>query len=109
MMKLLFSVNCAGVVNGDIGFCSCFPCGINEGPCFNDNECMANLFCGYNNCPASFGFSEKVDCCTKYQFKSQNYPSKYSHNTEQSWHITASVGSYINLQFHTFHVILQFF
>ena len=38
-------------------------CGVNEGDCDSDSECMDGLVCGSNNCPAGaeYGF----DCCTK--------------------------------------------
>ena len=86
----------------DIGFCSCFPCGIDEGPspCFSDQDCKNGLFCGFNNCPSTF--DDNADCCTKDQLKSPNYPNDYPHNTEQTWLMTAPSGSIINLYFHSF-------
>ena len=86
----------------DIGFCSCFPCGIDEGPCFFDYECQGNLFCGYKNCLASFGDND-ANCCGN-QFKSPNYPNNYFPKDEKTWLITAPIGSIITLQFHSFHV-----
>ena len=89
----------------DIGFCSCFSCGVDEGPCFSDDQCKDNLFCGYKNCPASF--DDNDNCCTKNELlKSPNFPTNYPSNTEKTWLITAPVGSIINLQFHSFHVRL---
>ena len=45
-------------------FCtSANPCGTNEGDCDNHDECQGGLFCGSNNCPASFGFHSEFDCC----------------------------------------------
>ena len=88
----------------DIGFSGCFPYGVNEGPCVFDDQCKDNLFCGYKNCPVSFG-NDDVDCCGN-QFKSPNYPNNYFSNYEKTWLITAPIGSIINLQFHSFHVIL---
>ena len=87
----------------DIRFCSCFPCGDEEGPCIFDSDCNDKLFCGYKNCPASTG-NHDTNCCTKNQFKSPNYPSDYFPNDEKTWLITAPIGSIINLQFHSFHV-----
>ena len=88
----------------EFGFCSCFPCGVDEGPCVFDDQCKDNLFCGYKNCPASF--DENDDCCTKNELlKSPNFPINYFPSTEKTWLITAPIGSIINIQFHFFHVI----
>ena len=87
----------------EFGFCSCFPCGVNEGPCIFDDQCKDNLFCGYKNCPASF--DENDNCCTKNELlKSPNFPINYPPNTKKTWLISAPFGSIINLQFHSFHV-----
>ena len=88
----------------DIGYSGCFPYGENEGPCVFDEQCKDNLFCGYNNCPASFDNND--NCCTKDELlKSPNFPTNYPDNIEKTWFITAPVGSTINLQFHSFHVV----
>ena len=87
----------------DIGFCSCFPCGIDEGPCFFDYECQDNLFCGFKNCPTS---QNHDNCCTNTKdelLKSPNYPAPYKENTEKIWIIIAPIGSIIKLKFHSFH------
>ena len=34
---------------------------MNEGDCDSDDECKSHLYCGSNNCPASFGNSTR--CC----------------------------------------------
>ena len=87
----------------DIGFCSCFPYGVDEGPCSYDDQCKENLFCGYKNCPASFDAND--NCCTNNELlKSPNFPNVYPANIIRNWLITAPIGSIINLQFHTFHV-----
>ena len=39
------------------------PCGESEGDCDSDNECQYGLSCGTDNCLASLGFAEGVDCC----------------------------------------------
>ena len=57
----------------------CFPYGIDEGPCIFDDECKDNLFCGYKNCPATFG-NDDSNCCGLMQFKSPNYPNNYFNN-----------------------------
>ena len=87
----------------EFGFCICFPCGVDEGPCVYDDHCKDNLFCGYKNCPASFG-NDDANCCGRNQFKSPNYPNRYFPNDEKTWLITAPFGSIINLQFQSFHV-----
>ena len=85
----------------EFGFCSCFTCGVDEGPCVSDDQCKDNLFCGYKNCLASF--DENDNCCTKNELlKSPNFPVNYRPSTEKTWLITAPVGSIINLQFHSF-------
>ena len=87
----------------DIGFGACFPYGVR--PCFFDDECKDNLFCGYKNCPALFG-NDDANCCGRNLFKSPNHPNNYFNNDEKTWLITAPVGSIINLQFHSFYVRL---
>ena len=89
----------------DIGFGACFPYGVNEGPCVFDDQCKDSLFCGYKNCPTSFG-NDDANCCGRNQFKSPNYPNNYFPNDEKTWLITAPIGTIINLQFHSFHVTL---
>ena len=37
---------------------------MNEGPCFHDEECQADLSCGIDNCPNSHPFSSATNCCT---------------------------------------------
>ena len=100
----IYLVDCNSVSENDFGFRSCFPYGIDEGPCIFDDQCKDNLFCGYKNCPASFG--NDSNCCGRNQFKSPNYPNNYFPNDIKTWHITASFGSKINLQFDSFHVRL---
>lgn len=37
------------------------PCGVGQGDCDHDDECVGDLKCGNNNC---VGFpSPKADCC----------------------------------------------
>ena len=38
------------------------PCGLAEGDCDYDNECLGGLLCGTNNC-FFFLFSYGFDCC----------------------------------------------
>ena len=102
-------VDCNNVNKNDIGFSGCFPYGINEGPCVFDEQCKDDYFCGYKNCPASFG-NDDANCCGRNQFKSPNFPNNYFKNDIKTWLIKAPIGSIINLQFHLFHVrlILEF-
>ena len=103
------AVDCLSVSRDDFGFSACYPYGVDDGPCVFDNQCKENLFCGYKNCPASFG-NDDANCCGRNQFKSPNYPNNYFPDDEKTWLITAPLGSIINLQFHSFHVrhIIQF-
>ena len=89
----------------DTAFCLCFPCGVDEGPCFIDDQCKDNLNCGYKNCLAPF--DDNDNCCTKKELlKSTNFPFNYPHLHNTSQLITANIGSIIILQFHFFHVRL---
>ena len=50
---------------GDEDFCTtATPCGEDEGDCDIHMECQNGLFCGSDNCPASLGYDDGVDCCT---------------------------------------------
>ena len=89
----------------DIGFSSCFKNGVDEGPCYFDEDCKDTLFCGYKNCPATFA-NDSANCCGRNQFKSPNYPNSFFSNAEKTWLITAPIGSIIKLQFHSFNVRL---
>ena len=37
------------------------PCGLGEGDCDNNEDCLGNLLCGKDNC--SPPFHEDADCC----------------------------------------------
>ena len=100
-------VNCATVSNGEIRFCNCNTCSVNEGDCDSNDECQDGLVCGSNNCQASLGFDSDVDCCFQVLIiMSPNYPNSYPNNVEETWLLTAPTGSIIKLQFHSFHVRL---
>ena len=60
-----FSVDCNSLNNGDIGFCKCKSCSENEGPCDSQADCLENVRCGSNNCPAYLDFEQGLDCCYK--------------------------------------------
>ena len=66
-LKNTLPVDCNIISNGDIEFCNCNPCSEYEGHCDSHDECQDGLFCGANNCPASFGFGTGHNCC--YQTK----------------------------------------
>ena len=59
----LFSVHCANVTKGNIGFCACQSCSELEGDCDFHDQCQESLRCGRNNCPNFFGFDVYTDCC----------------------------------------------
>ena len=56
-------MNCASARNGDDEFCHCNTCSENEGDCDSNAECQNGLGCGLNDCLASLGFDDGVDCC----------------------------------------------
>ena len=58
-----FAVNCANVINGEIGFCACHSCSELKGDCDFNDQCQEGLTCGSNNCHAFFGFDAHIDCC----------------------------------------------
>ena len=89
----------------DIGFSSCFKNGVDEGPCYFDEDCKDTLFCGYKNCPATVA-NDSANCCGRNQFKSPNYPNSFFSNAEKTWLITAAIGSIIILEFHSVNVRL---
>ena len=39
------------------------PCGVDQGDCDSNVECLDGLVCGLNNCPDSLGYDSEVDCC----------------------------------------------
>ena len=52
--------------NGDISSCctDTKSCGLGQGDCDSDDECLGNLRCGTNNCESDFGFGgPRSDCC----------------------------------------------
>ena len=61
----------SGCNDGDGGWSCCSisnQCGVGEGDCDNDNECLGNLKCGQgngldDNCDTSLGFGSNYDCC----------------------------------------------
>ena len=96
---------CYQPILGEEHFCSSgIPCGEDEGDCDSNNECQSNHFCGSNNCPVLLGFDSDIDCCSSTQIMSPNHPGPYPDNILEIWQITASTGSIISLQFHSFHV-----
>ena len=99
-------VDCNSLSKNEFGFCSCYPCGVDEAPCVSDEQCKDNLFCGYKNC-ASFG-NDDANCCGRNQFKSPNYPNDYFSDEEETWLIKAPVALIIKLQFQSFEVRLPY-
>ena len=61
--KYLYSVNCATVINAEIGFCACHSCSEHEGDCDFDDQCQEDLRCGTNNCLNYLGNDFHTDCC----------------------------------------------
>ena len=74
---------------------------------FHCKNLCHGLICGTNNCPVSLGFDSEVDCCTSTLIMSPNYPFPPPSNTYEIWLLTApGTGSFVTLQFHSFHVRL---
>ena len=85
----------------EIGFSTCFPYGINEGPCVYDDQCRDDLFCGYKNCLASFGNDDGVYCsdtCGNPTYKGDNYCDDENNNCGCEWDGGDCCGSDINTQ-----------
>ena len=91
------------------------PCRVNEGHCYNDQQCGKGLKCGQNKCPHSMGYSNKVSCCYEHcnswsdlatgVLTSPNYPYEYPQEIECAWTITApQQGQIITVQFVDFEV-----
>ena len=82
---------------GDELFCNSeYACGQDEGDCDANNECKIGHFCGSNNCLASLGFGDEVDCCSSTELMSPNYPNPYPEDMYETWLITAPAGSSIH-------------
>ena len=56
-------VDCTTASNGEVGFCICNTCSVNEGDCDYHYHCQDGLLCGSNNCIASLAIHSEVDCC----------------------------------------------
>ena len=51
------------------------PCGVGQGDCDHDDECVGDLKCGNNNC---VGFpSPKADCCEQISLQQQDKVLKF--------------------------------
>ena len=100
---LLISVDCNSVSKNDIGFSACFPYGVR--PCFFDDECKDNLFCGYKNCPASFGNDDAnadnlcSGTCGTPSWKGDNYCDDQNNNCGCEWDGGDCCGSNVNTQY----------
>ena len=63
------------------------PCHGNQGHCFYDGQCIGDLRCGQNNCPAEIGYESDTNCCYDYcsqwlnmtagTLTSPSYPNRY--------------------------------
>ena len=42
------------------------PCHAQQGHCQSDDECIGDLKCGQNNCPANHGYHQQTRCCYDY-------------------------------------------
>ena len=39
------------------------PCGVHQGDCDYNVDCLEGFICGFNNCQGSLGYDPEVDCC----------------------------------------------
>ena len=49
------------------------PCGVDQGDCDSNVECLDGLVCGLNNCPISHGYDSEVDCCYNFSVGDPNF------------------------------------
>ena len=104
-MEKSISVDCNSVSNDTIGFRACFRYGVDEGPCVFDDECKDDLFCGYKNCPVTFGNDgANTDnlcsgTCGAPSFKGDNYCDDENNNCGCEWDAGDCCGSNVNTQY----------
>jgi len=55
-------------------------CGMGDGDCDKDSDCIGSLVCGTDNCPKRWGKTK--DCCTKKGFRNVRLPLKNQVNDE---------------------------
>ena len=60
---LLILAKLCNAIGGNVYNCcsSTNKCGLNEGDCDSNNECIGDLVCGRDNC--QFPFPSDADCC----------------------------------------------
>ena len=58
-----FNPSCADGSGGTACCTSSNKCGVGEGDCDLDADCIGNLRCGIDNCDTSLGFPSNYDCC----------------------------------------------
>ena len=58
--------------NGTASCCSSSnPCGVSEGHCWNDDNCIGSLVCGTDNCNTTF--LPYADCCYDNPISSKHF------------------------------------
>ena len=98
-------VDCNSLSKNEFGFCSCFPCGADEGHCVYDDQCKDNLFCGYKNCPVSFGNDDAnadnlcSGTCGTPNWKGDNYCDDENNNCGCEWDAGDCCGSNVNTEY----------
>merc|ERR1712032_119551 len=63
------NTHCDASNPGDTGSCCTISnqCGVGEGDCDSDEQCLDGLTCGTNNCQGQYGWGaehQHSDCCT---------------------------------------------
>ena len=90
------------------------PCHGNQGHCFYDGQCIGDLRCGQNNCPAEIGYESDTNCCYDYcsqwlnmtagTLTSPSYPNRYENMIACSWMIASSARRILKIEFEVFKV-----
>ena len=98
----------------DEGCTSSCLCGVDEGHCESNNQCLSGLACGYDNCNPELGYENGTNCCydpcfglvdmESGMFISPNYPNSYQNNLQCTSLITAQHGKIITIEFNSFNV-----
>ena len=90
------------------------PCGVDEGHCESNDQCMSGLACGYDNCNPELGYGNGTNCCydpcnglvdmESGVLISPNYPKSYQNNLLCTSLITVQQGKIITIEFNSFNV-----
>ena len=90
-MHVVFSSNSGWTYSGfkanihvsEYGCTSSCPCGVDEGHCESNNQCLSGLACGYDNCKAELGYLNGRNCC----YNTTAYCSEFLSGENGNWTI----------------------